>query len=53
MNQYSFKTIGIKVESRKNSYLVYVNHADGLKGIFNIDFDEWSNFDIWENIGIQ
>ena len=53
MNQYSFKTIGIKDESRKNSYLLYVNQADGLKGIFNIDFDDWSNFDSWESIGIQ
>ena len=53
MNQNSVKTIGIKDESRKDSYLVYVNQADGLKGIFNIDFDEWSNFDSWESIGIQ
>ena len=31
MNQNSVKTIGIKDESRKDSYLVYVNQANGLK----------------------
>ena len=53
MNQNSVKTIGIYDEPRKHSHLVYVNQADGLKGIFNIDFDDWSNFDSWESIGIQ
>ena len=32
---------------------VYVNQADGLKGILNRDFDEWSNFDSWESISVQ
>ena len=50
MNQNSVKTIGINDEPRKNSHLVYVNQADGLKGILNRDFDEWSNFDSWESI---
>ena len=49
MNQNSVKTIGIKDEPRKDSYLVNVNQADGLKGILNRDFDEWSNFDSWES----
>jgi len=53
MNQNSVKTIGINDEPRKDSYLVYVNQADGLKGILNRDFDEWSNFDSWENISLQ
>ena len=53
MNQNSVRTIGIKDESRKDSYLVYVNQADGLKGILNRDFDEWSNFDSWESISVQ
>ena len=53
MNQNSVKTIGIKDESRKDSYLVCVNHADGLKDILNRDFDEWSNFDSWESISAQ
>ena len=32
MNQNSVKTIGINDEARKDSHLVYVNQADGLKG---------------------
>ena len=53
MNQNSVKTIGINDEPRKDSYLVYVNQADGLKGILNRDFDEWSDFDSWESISAQ
>ena len=53
MNQNSVKTIGIKDESRKDSNLVYVNQVDGLKGILNMHFDEWSNFDSWESISVQ
>ena len=53
MNQNSVKTIGIKDQSRKDSILVYVNQVDGLKGILNMDFDEWSNFDSWESISVQ
>jgi len=53
MNQNSVKTIGIKDQSRKGSHLVYVNQVDGLKGILNMDFDEWSNFDSWESISVQ
>ena len=53
MNQNSVKTIGINDEPRKNSHLVYVNQADGLKVILNRDFDEWSNFDSWESISVQ
>ena len=53
MNQNSVKTIGINDEPRKDSYLVYVNQADGLKDILNRDFDEWSNFDSWESISVQ
>ena len=53
MNQNSVKTIGINDEPRKDSHLVYVNQADGLKGVLNRDFDEWSNFDSWESISVQ
>ena len=53
MNQNYVKTIGTKDESRKDSYLVYVNMVDGLKGILNRGFDEWSNFDGWESISVQ
>ena len=37
MNQNSVKIIGINDEPRKDSHLVYVNQADGLKGILNRD----------------
>ena len=53
MNQNTIKTIGINDESRKDSYLAYVNQVDGLKGILSRDFDEWSNFDAWESISVQ
>jgi len=53
MNQNSVKTIGFNDEPRKDSYLVCVNQAAGLKGILNRDFDEWSNFDNWESISVQ
>ena len=53
MNKNYVKTIGIKDESRKDAYLEYINQVDGLKGILNRDFDEWSNFDSWESISVQ
>ena len=53
MNQNSVKIIGIKDISRKDSDLLYVNQVDGLKGIFDMDFDEWNNFDGWESISVQ
>ena len=53
MNQNSIKTIGIKDQSRQDSNLLYVNQVDELKGILNMDFDEWSNFDNWESISAQ
>ena len=53
MNKNYVKTIGIKDESRKDAYLEYINQVDGLKGILNRDFDEWSNFDSWETISVQ
>ena len=53
MNQNSVKIIGIKDKSRKDSHLLYVNKVDGLKGILDMDFDEWTNFDAWESISVQ
>ena len=53
MNQNSVRTIGTKDQSRKDSHLVCVNQVEGLKGILNMDFDEWSNFDNWESISVQ
>ena len=53
MNQNSVKVIGINDESRNNASIAYINQIEGLKGILNMDFDEWSNFDSWESISIQ
>ena len=53
MNQNSVKTIGIKDESRIGSYLLHINHADGLKDSLKGDFYDWSNFDSWESISAQ
>ena len=53
MNQNSVKTIGIKDKSRKDSHLLYVNKVDGLKGILDRGFDEWTNFDSRESISVQ
>ena len=53
MNQNPVKTIGINDESRKDSSLVDVNQVDGVKRIFNRDFNKWSNFDSWESISVQ
>jgi len=53
MNQNSVKIIGINDEPRKDSHLVYVNQADGLKGILYRDFDECANFAGWESISVQ
>ncbi len=53
MNQNSVKVIGTKDELRENTDLSYINKIEGLKDIFNRDFDEWSNFDSWESISVQ
>ena len=53
MNQNSVRIIGTKDQSRKDSHLVCVNQVEGLKGILNMDFDEWSNFDSWASISVQ
>ena len=53
MNQNYLKIIGIKDESRKDSYLAYIKQVDGLKVILNKNFDDWSNFDGWESIAVQ
>ena len=53
MNKNAVTTIGINDEPRKDSHLVHVNQADGLKVILNKEFDEGSNFDSWESISVQ
>ena len=53
MNQNSPKVLGIKNESRKDAYLSHVNEVEGLKDIFKLGFDEWSDFDSLDSIVIQ
>ena len=53
MNQNSVKIVGIKDKSRIDAYLLNLNQVDGLKGILNKDFKEWSNFDSWESFSAQ
>ena len=53
MEKDSIKIIGNKEESREEALLRYVIEAEGLKDILDKDFEEWSNFDGWENIGVQ
>ena len=53
MNQNYLKAIGTKDNSREDAYLSLLNDIEGLKDIFDRDFNSWSNFDSWENIGVQ
>ena len=53
MEKDSIKIIGNKEEARDDSLLRYLIEAEGLKDILDKDFEEWSNFDGWENIGVQ
>ena len=53
MKQDSIKVIGIKEESREEALLKDLIEAEGLKDILDKDFEEWSNFDSWKNIGVQ
>ena len=53
MEKDSIKITGNKEESREEALLRYVIDAEGLKDILDKDFEQWSNFDGWENIGVQ
>ena len=53
MKQDYIKVIGIKEESREEALLKDLIEAEGLKDILDKDFEEWSNFDSWKNIGVQ
>ena len=53
MKKNSIKLIGIKDESREDAFLKSLIDVEGLKDILDKDFEEWSNFDCWENIGVQ
>tara|TARA_B100001989_G_scaffold172337_1_gene124431 strand:+ start:30 stop:407 length:378 start_codon:yes stop_codon:yes gene_type:complete len=53
MKQNPIKIIGNKDKPRKDAFLVHMSEVDGLKGILNSDFKDWSNFDSWESISVQ
>ena len=53
MEKDSIKIIGNKEEARDEALLRYLIESEGLKDILDKDFEEWSNFDDWENIGVQ
>ena len=49
----SIQPIGAKQASREESVLSFVNKVEGLIDILDKDFDDWSNFDGWESLGVQ
>ena len=53
MNQNLINAIGFKQKSRSNSLLAPVYEVEDLIDVLNKDFDDWSNFDGWESIGVQ
>ena len=53
MNKVAIKTIGTKHSSRDNSFMFMVNEIEGLMETLDKDFSEWSDFDSWENMGVQ
>ena len=53
MNQDTLKIIGKKQTSRGNAFLYMLGEVEGLVDIFDKDFLEWSDFDCWENMGLQ
>ena len=36
-----------------DALILDANKIDGLKAIFDRDYDQWSNFDSWDCIGVQ
>jgi len=49
----TIKTIGKKQTSRLETLLFMVNDVEGLVDTLDKNFSEWSDFDSWENIGVQ
>ena len=49
----TIKTIGKKQTSRLGTLLFMVNDVEGLVDTLDKSFSEWSDFDSWENIGVQ
>ena len=53
MNKDAIKTIGKNQTSREDTLLFKVNEVEGLADTFDKDFSEWSDFDSWQNLGLQ
>ena len=53
MAKNSIHPIGSKQTQREESLLSFVNEVEGLIDILDKDFDDWSNFDEWESLGVQ
>ncbi len=53
MYKNAINTIGKNQTSREDTLLFKVNEVEGLMGTLDKDFSEWSNFDRWENMGVQ
>ena len=53
MNQNLLKIIGIKDLSRKEALLFSVSDVEGLTEILEKNFNDWSDFDSWLDMGVQ
>tara|TARA_Y100001968_G_C19078106_1_gene581676 strand:+ start:255 stop:632 length:378 start_codon:yes stop_codon:yes gene_type:complete len=53
MNQDLINIIGRKEASRKEAIQLSLIDVEGLIEIFDKDFLHWSDFDSWENLGLQ
>ena len=53
MNKNTIMTIGKKQTSREDALLFLVNEVEGLIETLDKDFSEWTDFDCWENMGVQ
>ncbi len=53
MNEDAIKTIGKMQTPRDSAFLYMVSEVEGLVDIFDNNFSEWSDYDCWENMGVQ
>ena len=53
MSQNAIKTFGKKQNSREKALFFMVREPEALEDIFDKEFSEWSDFDYWENMGVQ
>ena len=53
MNHDAIKPIGKNQASREGTLLFMLDKVEGLVDTFDKDYSKWSNFDCWENMGVQ